>query len=130
MSESVNQRVIAAHFGRDDFHSEASSARPSHPEEEEREILQSHSRLTGLPAPKVRLPHVVPLAAAAVSTFVASWTGRPPRVPLESVRMSRHRMFFSAAKAVRELHLPQTPVEDALSRAVAWFRENGYVAAR
>jgi dihydroflavonol-4-reductase len=54
-------------------------------------------------------------------------TGRQPRVPLEGVRMSRHTMFFDAGKAVRELGLPQTPVEEALSRAVAWFRENGYV---
>jgi dihydroflavonol-4-reductase len=41
--------------------------------------------------------------------------------------MSRYRMFFDATKAVRELSLPQTPVEEALSRAVAWFREKGYV---
>jgi dihydroflavonol-4-reductase len=41
--------------------------------------------------------------------------------------MSTHRMFFSPAKAVRELGLPQTPVEEALSRAVEWFRGHGYV---
>ena len=48
-------------------------------------------------------------------------------VPLEGVRMSRHRMFFDSRKAVRVLGLPQSPVEDALARAVAWFRANGYV---
>ena len=32
-------------------------------------------------------------------------------------------MFFDASKAVRELGLPQTPVELALAEAVAWFRE-------
>jgi dihydroflavonol-4-reductase len=41
--------------------------------------------------------------------------------------MSTHRMFFDASRAVRELGLPQTPVEDALARAVEWFRANGYV---
>ncbi len=92
-----------------------------------REILETLARLTGLPAPGVRLPHWIPLAAAAVTTGVARVTGRPPRVSLESVRMSTHRMFFDARKAVRELDLPQTPVEEALSRAVAWFRERGYV---
>ena len=84
-------------------------------------------RLTGLPAPRIRLPHVLPLAASAVDTFIAGLLGRPPRVSLESVRMSRHRMFFDPSKAVRELGLPQSPVEKALGRAVAWFRENGYV---
>ena len=92
-----------------------------------KEILETLARLTGLRAPSVRLPHAVPLAAAAVATFAARWTGRPPRVSLESVRMARHRMFFDGGKAVRELGMPQTPVEDALARAVAWFRERGYV---
>jgi dihydroflavonol-4-reductase len=94
-----------------------------------KEILETLAGLTGLSAPRIRLPHAVPLAAAAAATWAAHLTGRPPRVSLESVRMSRHRMFFDAGKAVRELGLPQTPVEDALGRAVAWFRENGYVRA-
>jgi dihydroflavonol-4-reductase len=92
-----------------------------------KEILDTLARLTGLPSPGMRLPHWIPLAAAAVDTFAARWTGRTPRVPLEGVRMSRHRMFFDSGKAVRELGLPQTPVEDALARAVGWFRGNGYV---
>ncbi|MGH9367209.1 MAG: hopanoid-associated sugar epimerase, partial [Thermoanaerobaculia bacterium] len=91
-----------------------------------KEILEALGRLTGRKAPSLRLPHAVPLAAAAVGTLLANWTGRPPRVSLESVRMSRHRMFFDAGKAVRELGMPQTPVEEALARAVAWFREKGY----
>ena len=95
-----------------------------------KEILETLSELTGLPAPTLRLPHAVPLAAAAVAALFANVTGRPPRVSLESVRMSMHRMFFDAGKAVRELSLPQSPVEEALRRAVAWFREKGYVAAR
>jgi dihydroflavonol-4-reductase len=94
-----------------------------------KEILETLARLTDLPAPRIRLPHAVPLAAAAAATWAARLTGRPPRVSLESVRMSQHRMFFDAGKAVRELGLPQTPVEDALGRAVAWFRDNGYVRA-
>jgi dihydroflavonol-4-reductase len=41
--------------------------------------------------------------------------------------MARHRMFFDSRKAVEALGLPQTPVGEALARAVAWFRANGYV---
>jgi dihydroflavonol-4-reductase len=93
------------------------------------EILRTLARLTGRRAPSLRLPHAIPLAAAAIATFAAGLTGRPPRVSLESVRMSRHRMFFDGGKAVRELGLPQTPVEDALGRAVEWFRSKGYVRA-
>jgi dihydroflavonol-4-reductase len=95
-----------------------------------KEILDTLSRLTGLPAPTLRLPHAVPLAVAAASTLLANVTGRPPRVSLESVRMSMHRMFFDAGKAVSQLGLTQSPVEEALLRAVNWFREKGYVTAR
>ena len=52
---------------------------------------------------------------------------REPGVPVEGVRMAKKRMFFDAAKAVRELGLPQTPVEEALEQAVRWFRDHGYV---
>jgi len=57
-------------------------------------------------------------------------TGRPPAVPLTAVRMARKRMFFTAAKAVRELGLPQTPADVALSDAVEWFKAHGYVGIR
>jgi len=49
-----------------------------------------------------------------------------PDVPLESVKLARHKMYFDATKAVRELLLPQNPIEHALERAVIWFRTHGY----
>ncbi len=94
-----------------------------------KEILDALARVTGLPAPRLRLPHAVPLVVAAVDTFVSGLLGKAPRISVESVRMSMHRMYFDAGKAVRELGLPQTPVEEALARAAAWFKENGYVRA-
>jgi dihydroflavonol-4-reductase len=95
-----------------------------------KEILDTLARLTGLPAPRLRVPHWIPLAVAAVDTSLARLVGRSPEIPIEGVRLSRHRMFFDASKAVRELGLPQTPIEEALERAVGWFRENGYVRSR
>jgi dihydroflavonol-4-reductase len=44
--------------------------------------------------------------------------------------MARYKMYFSPAKAVRELGLPQTPPRQGLSDAVDWFRSNGYVRRR
>jgi dihydroflavonol-4-reductase len=92
-----------------------------------KEILDALARLTGLPAPRVRLPHWVPLGFAYAASAVSRVTGRPPRATPEAVRMSRHRMFFAATKAVRELGLPQSPIEPALARAVNWFTGHGYV---
>ncbi len=92
-----------------------------------KEILGLLSKVSGKPAPKVRLPRAVAYAAAFVSTGVSRFTRRPPKIPLEGVRMSRKKMFFDASKAVRDLGLPQNSVEQALLKAVVWFRQNGYV---
>ena len=92
-----------------------------------KEIFQVLSRLTGIPAPKVRLPYYFVLPIALASTALAEYvTRRPPLAPVDAVRMARKVMFFDQSKAVAELGLPQGPVEDALARAVAWFRENAY----
>jgi dihydroflavonol-4-reductase len=84
--------------------------------------------VAGVPAPRRRIPYFVALAAARVSEAVAAATGHPPRAPLAGVRMARYKMFFSPAKALRELGLPQTPPRQALAEAVQWFRANGYAA--
>jgi dihydroflavonol-4-reductase len=92
------------------------------------DIVAELAEITGLPAPRVRLPYAVAWTAGALSTAVATFvTHRPPAVPLEAVRTSRHRMFFDPGKAVRELGLPQTPVRAAFEDAIAWFEGNGLI---
>jgi dihydroflavonol-4-reductase len=83
--------------------------------------------ITGVPAPKMRVPWIVALVAAHVGETVSRFTGKPPKAPLAGVRMAKYKMFFNPAKAIRELGLPQTPPRQALADAVAWFRENGFV---
>ncbi|RPI06971.1 MAG: NAD-dependent epimerase/dehydratase family protein [Zetaproteobacteria bacterium] len=95
-----------------------------------REIFQTLGRLSGIRPPRIKAPAGAILPLARLSEWVSDrLTGRPPLVAVDAVRMARKRMFFDAGKAVRELGLPQTPVEDALGRAVAWFRAQGYAPA-
>lgn len=93
-----------------------------------REIFAVLEQLTGLPAPRVRLPYTPILLAAYLNEGLSRLTGREPLIPLAGVQMARKFMFFDATKAVMELGLPQTPVEEALRRAVQWFRANGYAS--
>jgi dihydroflavonol-4-reductase len=88
------------------------------------------AEITGLPAPRLRIPYWVALAAAHVNETVSSFTGKPPKAPLAGVRMAKYKMFFNPAKAVRELGLPQTPPRQALAEAVEWFKANGYLRGR
>jgi len=89
------------------------------------QILQRLAKIANKIAPKVKLPYAVAYAAGVLSTGFASITGKEPRAPLEGVRMARKRMFVTHAKAARELGFQPGPVDVALERAVAWFKESG-----
>lgn len=95
-----------------------------------REILAILARITGVAAPRVRLPHAVAMAAGYADQFFSRLVGREPQIPLEGVRMSRHKMFVDTSKASRELGFHAGSVEAALERAVHWYQEKGYVSAR
>jgi len=86
------------------------------------QILGTLARITGRKAPTVRLPYAVAYCAGACSTAWAELTGRPPRVPMDAVRMARKKMWVSHEKARRELGFEPGPAEAALARAVEWFR--------
>ena len=92
-----------------------------------KQTLDVLAEITGLPAPTREMPRAVALAAAYANEAFSFVTGIPPKVPLAGVRMSGHKMWFSPAKAIHELGLPQTPPRQAFVEAVGWFRANGYV---
>jgi len=92
-----------------------------------REIFQMLSGLTGIPAPRLKLPWQAILPLAHANRWFADYISRrPPRIPLEGVRMAKYHMHYDCRKAVRELGLPQTPAEVALGKAVKWFRDHNY----
>jgi dihydroflavonol-4-reductase len=90
------------------------------------DILSSVSRR---PAPRWKFPYVLAYAAGCVDTGVSRLLNREPQIPLEGVKMSRHKMFVDASKAERDLGFAPGPIEAALGRAVAWYESNGYIAA-
>jgi dihydroflavonol-4-reductase len=65
--------------------------------------------------------------AAYINEGLSRITGREPLIPLTGVQMASKYMYFDSSRSIEELGLPQTPVKDALSRAVDWFRSKGYV---
>jgi dihydroflavonol-4-reductase len=90
-----------------------------------REILEMIARLEGRTPPRVRLPYGVVLPIAYLAEGFARLSGRSGRITLEGVRMSRKKMFFSSAKAVRELGYRWRPPVQAFEDAIRWFRDNG-----
>jgi dihydroflavonol-4-reductase len=91
------------------------------------EIFRMLAEITGIPAPRVRLPYWPILALSYLDEFWATQVShKPPRMPVAGVKMAKKFMYFDSSKAIRELGLPQTPVRQALQEAVAWFQEHGY----
>lgn len=95
-----------------------------------KEFFGSLAGITGKRPPKLRLPYFPVLMAACADEVISRLTSRHPRVPLTGVRMARKYMFFDCSKAVRELDLPQSPVEGAMQRAIEWFEKSGYTKNR
>jgi dihydroflavonol-4-reductase len=95
-----------------------------------KQILDALAPIAGRPAPRVKLPHALALVAGYLDEFFSGIAGREPRIPVEGVKMSRHRMFVESDKAQRELGYTPTSVEAALERAVRWYEDRGYVANR
>jgi dihydroflavonol-4-reductase len=90
-----------------------------------REILEMIASLTGRKAPRLRLPYGLVLPIAYLAEGYAKLAGRSGRITLEGVRMSRKLMYFSSAKAVRELGYTSRPPLQAFDDAIRWFRERG-----
>jgi dihydroflavonol-4-reductase len=90
-----------------------------------RAILEQIAQLVGRKPPRIRLPHGALLPIAWVAEAFANATGGSTRITVESVRMSRKRMFFSSAKAMRELGYSFRPQRAAFEDALASFRERG-----
>lgn len=94
-----------------------------------KEMLDILAMASGRPAPRWKIPYAVAYAAGCVDAGISRVLGREPQIPLEGVRMSRHKMFVDASKAERALGFAPGPIEGALERAVEWYETNGYVAA-
>lgn len=91
-----------------------------------KEVLDTLARISGRPSPRLRLPHSIAMAAGYADQVFSRMLNRQPRIPLEGVRMARHKMFVDSSKAAAELGFNAGPVEAALERAVTWYIQHGY----
>lgn len=94
-----------------------------------KEMLDALAVLSGRPAPRVCLPWRAAMALGYLDQFVAQARGAAPRIPLDGVRMARHRMWVDCTKAHRELGFEPGSIDAALRRAIEWYRHHGYLSA-
>lgn len=88
-----------------------------------KQLLDKLAKITGLPAPKSSIPYWITYTVAWWSENIWAKLGKKPTIALDGVRMSQQKMFYDASKAVTELGLPQSDIDEALRSSVQWFRE-------
>jgi len=90
------------------------------------QILQRIAAMTNRRAPTVKLPHgaILPLAYV-VESFARVFNTGEPFITVDGIKLARKRMFFSSAKAMRDLGYSARPCDEALRDAIAWFRMSG-----
>jgi dihydroflavonol-4-reductase len=94
------------------------------------EILATIARQTGRRPPRMKIPRAAVFPIAVVAQTIARGTGREPFITVDGLRMSKNRMFFTAAKAERELGFHARPYAEGIRDAIEWFRQAGYLPAR
>lgn len=87
-------------------------------------ILAMIALASGRRAPRLRLPLGLLLPLAYAAEALARLTGRDTRITVDGIRMARHHMYFSSAKAVRELGYRWRPAQQAIEDAVRWFLQS------
>jgi dihydroflavonol-4-reductase len=92
------------------------------------EILGELARISGRRPPRFRIPHTAVLPVAHLAEGWARISGREPGITVDGVRLAKKRMFFSSARAQRELGYRPGEARAALRDAAVWFRANGYVS--
>ena len=93
-----------------------------------KQVFTLLGELTGLPVPRFKAPLWLVVAAGRLDGLVeGKLMRRRPAIPLEGVRVAKRPMYVRCDKAIEELGLPQSPVENALRDSIAWFTGNGYV---
>lgn len=78
-------------------------------------------------APAIRFPVFMAVQSGYAYELLARLTGRPPINTAAWVRVGSHYSWWNASRAVSELGMPQTPVEESIAQAIAWFAERKWL---
>lgn len=90
-------------------------------------LLADVARLVGRRPPTVRLPRRALFPFAYIAEAAARRNGREPLLTVDGLRLAAHHMYFTSAKAERELGYRARLYGEGLSDAIDWFRGAGQI---
>jgi dihydroflavonol-4-reductase len=92
-----------------------------------KEFLLKAAKVMIIKSPRITAPRFAIMSLGLINTLLSIMTKKAPTISYNMARISCHGHYFDPAKAVMELDMPQTPIEDAIKESFEWFRENGYI---
>jgi dihydroflavonol-4-reductase len=97
------------------------------------DLVSAYERVTGIPAPRWKIPAALMLLLALANEGYARLTGRPVLISLAGIRLmlrEKDRSHFDSSRTERELGVAFRPVEETLADEIAWYRRNGWLPAK
>lgn len=90
------------------------------------EFYAKLAKVAGKSFSQIKLPSPILYAIALMAKLAAKFGLKSDLNPVNA-RILCVENYYSSAKAVSELMLPQTSVDNAIAEALEWFRKNGYI---
>jgi len=91
------------------------------------ELFEIMAQITGGKVPRIKMPNALVAAYGYLGTALGKLSGKAPNLSHATARVAIDHQFYSPEKAVRELNMPQTPIEAAIQDAFDWFKNNNYL---
>ena len=91
------------------------------------EFYQRMQNVSDFPKKILKLPKKIVLTGGQVGSLYEKFAGNPAKLNFTNAQLLCANNYYSPAKAISKFQLPQTPIEDAISDALNWFGENGYL---
>jgi dihydroflavonol-4-reductase len=92
------------------------------------EIFKLLEEISGVRAPRIKIPYPLLLSLVYTDEILSySVLKKRPLIPSEGIKFCRLSIKFDNSKAVKELDYKSTPIKETLTKAVNWYRENGYI---
>ncbi len=94
------------------------------------DLARTLQDVSGIPAPKLRVPWALALMLAAVQEGYARLTGKPVLLSWDAARTlyrERRGNLYDNARAADELGVTFRPVHQTINDTIAWYLDNGYL---
>ncbi len=93
-----------------------------------REFFEKLRMVHGRPQTLVRLPRQAIRLTGGIGSLYESMFGKPAKLNSVNAHLLCADNYYSPAKAVKELKMPQTSVAQAIEDALEWFCQYGYLS--